>query len=115
MSEKSCNFKDLRKISTISTKSTGGLGVRGLPVCRHDHKETLFFLFFILLLAKPNPPHPKRAVDFVDIVDIFRKPSNHAGLRDFGCADIPWMPTWMWMQPWTCYFFAGGLDSLRLV
>ena len=37
-------------------------------------------------------------MDFVDIVDIFRKPSNHAGLRVLGPVDISWIiheGTWM--------------------
>ena len=39
-------------------------------------------------MRKPNPRNPKRHGDFGDIGDIFRKPSNHAGLRVFKSGDI---------------------------
>ena len=39
-------------------------------------------------MRKPNPGNPKRRGDFGDIGDIFRKPSNHAGLRVFESGDI---------------------------
>ena len=36
----------------------------------------------------PRPQDPKRRGDFGDIGDIFRRPSNHAGLRVFESGDI---------------------------
>ena len=39
-------------------------------------------------MRKPNPRNLKRRGDFGDIGDIFRKPSNHAGLRVFEFGDI---------------------------
>ena len=39
-------------------------------------------------MKKPNPRHPKSRGDFGDFGDIFRKPSNHAGLRVFESGDI---------------------------
>ena len=93
MSEKASNFKDLRKISTKSTKSTGCLGFRGLPAYAGIYIRKRYFFFFILLFYEQNPRHPKIAVDFVDIVDIFRKASNHAGLLNRGRVDILWMST----------------------
>ena len=45
-------------------------------------------------MRKPNPRNLKRRVDFVDIVDIFRRPSNHAGLRVFEYVDILGMSHW---------------------
>ena len=39
-------------------------------------------------MNKPTPRNPKMHEDFEDTEDIFRKPSNHAGLRDLGFEDI---------------------------
>lgn len=39
-------------------------------------------------MGKPTPRNPKMREDFEDIEDIFRKPSNHAGLRALGFEDI---------------------------
>ena len=53
------------------------------------HKETLNFTLLIYkYMRKPNPRHPNMRGDFGDIGDIFRKPSNHAGLRVFESGDI---------------------------
>ena len=45
--KKSSNFKDLRKISTKSTKSTGCLGFRGLPAYAGIYIRKRYFFFFI--------------------------------------------------------------------
>lgn len=53
------------------------------------HKETLnFTLLIYIYMRKPNPRDPKRRGDIGDIGDIFRRPSNHAGLRVFESGDI---------------------------
>ena len=39
-------------------------------------------------MGKPTPRNPKMSEDIEDIEDIFRKPSNHAGLRVLGFEDI---------------------------
>ena len=87
--KKSCNFKDLQKISPISPISPGCLGCVWTRLRTYIHKETLnFTLPIYLCLRKPNPRGPKVLGDFGDIGDIFRKPSNHAGLRVFEFGDI---------------------------
>ena len=87
--KKSCNFKDLRKISPISPISPGCRGCGWSRLHTYIHKETLNFTLLIYkYMRKPNPRRPKMRGDFGDIGDIFRKPSNHAGLRVPGLGDI---------------------------